>query len=257
MNNMSRQDYINLYSTYAMLCCYQHNIIDCPNDYPSIAEFTVDLKYIIMESFDGVQIWYNNNNSLIKEWESEDINFDIFTFDKLGNVFAVSSTDEHSIRLYDIKNHALLQLFEGETDDFSCITISDDGNYIAAGSNKGIVRVWDMHSGQLVSSWKVDDFNVLSLSFGHDVRKIITITHDSLQVWDVLSGAHIQLLEKSSFSGWNNNISVLNNGQLLIITDESIRSYTIIPLQDLIDEARSRVSKRELTYYEKRKFYLI
>lgn len=233
------------------------SIIDCPNDYPSIAEFTIDLKYIIMESFGGVQIWYNHNNNLIKEWESEDVNFDKLACDKLGNVFAISSTDEHSIRLYDIKNHTLLQLFEGDTDDFSCIAISDDGNYIAAGSNKGIVRVWDVHSGHLVSSWKVYDFHILSLSFGHDINKIITITYDSLQVWDMLSGTHIQLIEKSSFSGWNNTIHVLNDGQLLIITDESISSYKIAPLQDLIDEARSRVSKRELTHYEKRKFYLV
>lgn len=232
------------------------SIIDCPNDYPSMAAFTIDLKYIIMGSFEGAQMWYNNNNKLIKEWESEDINFDILACDKLGNIFAVSSTDEHSIRLYDIQNHTLLQFFEGETDNFSCIAISDDGNYIAAGSNKGIVRVWDVHSGQLVSSWKVDDFHILSLAFGHDIRKIITITYDSLQVWDMLSGTHIQLIEKSSFSGWNNTIHVLNDGQLLIITDESISSYKIAPLQDLIDEAHSRVSKRELTYYEKRKFYL-
>lgn len=150
----------------------------------------------------------------------------------------------------------MFQLFEGEADDFSCIAISDEGSYIAAGSNKGIVRVWDMCSGRLVSSWKVADFIVLSLSFWDNARKIITITYESLQVWDVVSGTYIQSIEKSHFSGLENTISVLNDCQLLIITDESICSYKIAPLQDLIDEARRRLSKRELTYYEKRKFYL-
>lgn len=233
------------------------SIIDCPNDYPSIAEFTVDGKYIVMASLDGVQIWSNQNNSLIKEWESEDIDFDILACDRLGKLFAVSARDEHSIRLYNIKTHTLLKLFKAETDEFSCIAISGKDSYIAAGSDKGIVRVWDMHSGQLVSSWKVGDFSVCALSFGDDESKIITITYNSVQIWDVLSGAYIQTLEKgSSFSTWDNSIYVLNDGQLLIIGDKSISSYTFSPLQDLIDATRKRLYKRELTYYEKRRFYL-
>jgi general transcriptional corepressor TUP1 len=66
------------------------------------------------------------------------------------------------------------------------VCISPDGNLVAAGSLDTIVRIWDVHTGQLVERLKGHKDSVYSVAFTPDGRGLVSGSLDkTLKYWDV------------------------------------------------------------------------
>lgn len=84
------------------------------------------------------------------------------------------------------------------------VCISPDGSLVAAGSLDTIVRIWDVHSGQLVERLKGHRDSVYSVAFTPDGRGLVSGSLDkTLKYWDVQP-----LLSRSR----NGSISSKNGG---------------------------------------------
>ena len=66
------------------------------------------------------------------------------------------------------------------------VCISPDGNLVAAGSLDTIVRIWDVHTGQLIERLKGHRDSVYSVAFTPDGRGLVSGSLDkTLKYWDV------------------------------------------------------------------------
>jgi WD40 repeat protein len=62
--------------------------------------------------------------------------------------------------------------FSGNTDYVHAVTFSPGGKYIASGGYDGIIRIWDIGSGDLVNSININN-KIFKLYFDSDAKKII------------------------------------------------------------------------------------
>jgi WD40 repeat protein len=64
--------------------------------------------------------------------------------------FAVSGSDDHTLRVWDLKSGGLVHTMEGHTDSIAAVAISSDGHRAISGSADYTLRVWDLKSGKIL-----------------------------------------------------------------------------------------------------------
>ncbi len=129
-----------------------------------------------------------------------------------------------NIKLLSSKGY-LLRTLKGNEDCIKSIIFSNDGKLIAAADERGVVSIWAVANGNILSSWQVDTANYQELagfSFSDNNEMLITATISGVvKVWD-LSGS---VLETFKVFNNNNAIWLVNRGKNVVTMDR--RSQTI------------------------------
>ena len=102
-------------------------------------------------------------------------------------------------RVEDGKQIATLALAAGPT--VYCVAVSKDGRWIAAGTNNGVVIMWDAKTFEKVFSHK--EGNSVNVTFGVDfspdsTRLMASHSHTAT-VWDVATRKKVQILDHENF----------------------------------------------------------
>lgn len=67
-----------------------------------------------------------------------------------------------------------------------CIAVSPDARWVATGSFDGVVRIWDVLSGELVERLKGEQISIRSVAFHPDSEGLISGSEDkTVSYWDI------------------------------------------------------------------------
>lgn len=131
---------------------------------------------------------------------------------------------------------------------------SPDGRFLAMSGGEGIFQIWDLNKGRDSSENEEPLLLVghaglvTGLDFSPDSSKIASVGFDgTTRIWDVESGQQILSLP-SQDPVWGVTFSPDGKRLATTSTDGVVRVY-ILDLEELIDQARSRVT-RSLTTAE-------
>jgi WD40 repeat protein/transcriptional regulator with XRE-family HTH domain len=126
------------------------------------------------------------------------------------------------------------------TDTFDvtwAVAISGDGQYWAAASKRGEVRVWEQRGQTLLRVWQAHTDTTFALAFSPDGRSLVSGSWDgTIKQWDLESGALL-------WSGWHTNgalsVAFAPDGDLLASggNDATVQLWDLqsgTPLQTLV-----------------------
>jgi WD40 repeat protein len=65
--------------------------------------------------------------------------------DFISHKYIVSSSDDKTIKLWDIKSAKLIKTFKGHTDNIKAVSITPDGKNIISGSDDYTIKLWDIN----------------------------------------------------------------------------------------------------------------
>ena len=98
-----------------------------------------------------------------------------------------------SLRVWNLKTG--LQIGENWEDgkySVSTIALSPDGKTVASGSDDGVVRLWDIDTGNVIAKWMGHSGRVWSVCWSRDGQRVATGSTDgTARVWDMESGKTI------------------------------------------------------------------
>ncbi len=114
----------------------------------------------------------------------------IFTSDNLS---LVSGYEYNNISFWDLKTHTIVK--ELEVDDVTSLSLSMDGNILAAGTSDGRILVLDLSTGKSLMTWrgedyKIDKYSSVEFSDSFDQR-----------IYDITFSPTTSLLASSSLVG--------------------------------------------------------
>lgn len=235
------------------------NIIDVCESWPISAIFVKQGKYICSGSLGKkLQMWRNKKGNLLKTWEIDNIDNEKYCIEEKNNLLAVLQFDHKKILLYDLASGdriADIQVDLKGDESINCISLSPNCNYVACGSDKGYVRIWETKHYKQIASWMTSYCYVDSIIFCCKEDKIFTLSEKTLKVWDVKTGRFIQTLDEE-MGMYDYLFIVSNKRDLYLKSSKGIYSYSFMPLQELIDLAYYQLRNRGLTSEESRKYYL-
>ncbi|UOG90480.1 MAG: caspase family protein [Candidatus Thiothrix sulfatifontis] len=155
--------------------------------------FSSDDKYVFSGGRDGtLRKWSRNAGLAIGKH-----------FDTLSSTLAFSPDNKyilsgfsHGLELWDIATaKCTSDLWVNET--IRSVAFSPDGKQVVSAGEKGVLRLWDVTTGELIGNGKPwvghdDDDYVYQVRFSPDGKKVISGSSDrSLMLWDVSSGMPI------------------------------------------------------------------
>ena len=102
-----------------------------------------------------------------------------------------------TIKLWDTRTGALLQLFRGHTGAVSSVCFSPDGKRLASCGNDRMVCLWDADSGRAIHALKGHTDMVWGVCFSPDGRRVASAGEDQLvKIWDAETGQCLHDLKR-------------------------------------------------------------
>jgi WD40 repeat protein len=96
------------------------------------------------------------------------------------------------IRFWQVETGKLLrQVEEEESYSMAGIVFSPDGKLLAWAGNTGMIRLWDVDTGQQVLRWQGPKFAIRCLAFSPSGKELATLGISAVQRWDVATGKEI------------------------------------------------------------------
>ncbi|MEP0871270.1 NB-ARC domain-containing protein [Trichocoleus desertorum AS-A10] len=119
-------------------------------------------------------------------------------------------------------------VFTETTGSILAITFSPDGNLLATGETDGILRLWHVHSGRQILTWKGHSSWVSSVVFSPDGSILASSNLDhTIRFWDIATKTYLRTLE--GHTGWVQDILFSVDGQLLFSasSDQTVKIWQV------------------------------
>jgi WD40 repeat protein len=98
---------------------------------------------------------------------------------------------------------ALLRTLPVGKDSVESVSISLEGDMVAAGDQRGVIDVWEAASGRLLHTLQTSGGSVWSVAFSPDGKMLAAGTGNSPKVWDIGSGALLRAFPGRDGSIWS------------------------------------------------------
>jgi WD40 repeat protein len=111
--------------------------------------------------------------------------------------WALSGSDDKTLRLWEVANGRCVRIFEGHTDWVISVALSPDGRWVLSGSADKTLRLWEVASGCCVRTFEGHTEGVTSVALSADGRWALSGNwwDKSLRLWEVASGRCVRTLE--------------------------------------------------------------
>jgi len=115
---------------------------------------------------------------------------------------AISTSADHTLRLWDLKSGKELRTLKGHTDEVRAVALTKDGRQAISASFDATIKVWDLNSGEILRTLrghKDGDIQggarVRTVALTPDEQWVISGSADhTLKIWDLTHGKKLRTL---------------------------------------------------------------
>jgi RNA polymerase sigma factor (sigma-70 family) len=183
--------------------------------------FTPEGKQLVSKGDDGVRVWDTANGKELwrlapppgENWtQATDLSSD-------GEQLAVVHGPNSAVDLWNVRRGKKIDSF-GQG-DYSLVRLSPDGKLAAIGTNAAGIEIWDVARREKLRSWKAQKWQIMSLDFSADSRRLLTCGNENtLRLWDVATGRQLQEFAIPHWSVQNlTSVPLSPDGSLLAVIE--------------------------------------
>lgn len=104
----------------------------------------------------------------------------------------LASAEGNTVKLYGSASRKVLRTLKGHSEMVTCIAFSPLENILVSGSNDTTIKLWDIASGEELSTQPVGD--VYNVAFSPDGKILASVASDKIiKLWAVTAGAELRL----------------------------------------------------------------
>jgi WD40 repeat protein len=158
------------------------------------------------------QLWDVKTGKELRTLEGTDDLWGIaFSPDGRRAVFGAHAADsragENTLWISDVNSSAMVKRL-GNGEAVRAVDYSPDGTRVAAGhypfgeSTRGVTRVYDVQTGEVVRSFETPTGAAGCVRFSPDGKKLLTASHTTMRLWDLQSGKLLKRFDGHSAGVW-------------------------------------------------------
>lgn len=144
-----------------------------------------------------VTLWNASDGLKIREFPDE-TEISAVAISPNGSALLTGNLDG-GMKLWDLDNGSLIQVFEGHTDRVYDLAFSPNGTRILSGSRDGTLKLWDGSSGSLLLNLTVPGGEVRSVDYAPDGSRLLSgggqVVGGHAQLWDESNGHLLRTFE--------------------------------------------------------------
>ncbi|MBI4242946.1 MAG: caspase family protein [Planctomycetes bacterium] len=174
--------------------------------------FSPNGRQLAAGSPDGnVTFWNVETGAELSAYRQKPVNCVVFSPD--GKKLAL--LDSSSPKLFDVDAGKEIISFEGAIDSGCAISLSPNGDLLAAGSTEESILVFEIKTGKLIKTLKGHTKSIHSVVFSPDSRFLASGSKDlTIRLWDLSKGKEIKTLEGHSSNVYS--VAFSPDGKLLV-----------------------------------------
>ena len=221
-------------------------------DYGCEIVFSPDGKLLAGGRADEALVWDVQTGKELHAFKHESRVASV-AFSPDGEKIATGSADG-TARLWDLKNAKESGTFKGQTASVSHVCFSIDGKHVITGRENGHVEIWDISTGREFMSFSGHSEVVNDITFSRDGKLMATASDDgTAKVW--LANTDEELFSLDSHASGVKTVAFSPDRSRLVITNSNGDAlvYTL-DVEELINLAKQRVSRRDLTEDERKRY---
>jgi WD40 repeat protein len=118
------------------------------------------------------------------------------------------------IRLWDLTKQLPLGTLVRFDNTIYTLAVSPDGQTVASGNDKGVVKIWDLNSRKLIRQFKAHSQIITGLAFTPNGANLVSSSRDkTIKIWNVNQGTVVRTL--LGHKSWVNAIAINPDGTTL------------------------------------------
>lgn len=209
--------------------------------------FSQDSQWLVTGASDNALIvWDAKSLEQIDEMKGHDDHIHVVNV-TADNRFVVSA-GHRSVKVWDTRDFSLVRSLERTMlqDDFS-LAIHPQKNLVATGASIGVIKVWDMETGQVVGQYEGHSDEIRAVNFFPDGTRLISSSYDNtIRLWDTESGR--ELLTLFGYEGQANSVLFSRDGYYAIagLKNGDIKIWPGIAVQELAKKRQQQARKENL-----------
>jgi WD40 repeat protein len=130
--------------------------------------------------------------------------------------FALSGSDDHTLKLWEVATGQCLRTFTGHTDKVESVCMSADGQFALSGSDDHSLKLWEVATGQCLRTFTEHTKSVSSVCLSTDGRFAFSGSDDhTLKLWEVTTGQYLR-----TFKGHANSVCLSADGRFVLSGSE-------------------------------------
>jgi WD40 repeat protein len=142
---------------------------------------------------------------------------------------AVSASDDHTLKLWDLENGAELATLRGHSAPVNAVAVTPDGKLAVSSSYDKSVKVWDLEETREICALVGHSHLVNLLAITPDGGKVVSASYDrTLKLWDL--GAGVPVHTFWGHLGWVNAVCITPDGRHLISAsqDQTLKIWDLV-----------------------------
>lgn len=205
--------------------CISHKLLSHTNTISKVS-YSSDGKYVFSASWDGTIFLSNIITGEVKSRKVVD-HINSASFSKKGDYISVSS--DSIILILDIDGEIITQIKEQSYVIFNegSISFSPNGEYILSVTGDKSIKIWNIHTGNLITQLPIQNTYILSANWSPDGRYIVASNDEGeIQIWN-FETRHLELKWKGH-SDRINSVRYSKDGNLIVSAshDEKIKIWS-------------------------------
>ncbi len=186
-------------------------------------------------------LWDASSGERIATLDEDPGEINDLEFSPDGTLLAGASVTEN-VTVWELSSGEALRSLSAGDEPLWGVAFSPDGEFLAASGPGGTVKVWRVATGELLQSMVGHIGSVSDVAFSPEGQMLATASEDrTARLWDVSTGRELLMLTGHA-SGIIEVAFSPDGTRLATAGDETVRVY-VLPIQELIDLARSRLTR--------------
>ena len=153
------------------------------------SDISPNRSYVVSDDNNDINIWDTRTGQIVRKIQghTDYIRSLLITKD---SKYVISASEDKSIKVWNLKNGKLEKVLYSNDSAIYNMAMSTNKNWLVFSDGKGVIRVLDMHTEEIIQSFTEESKDIRALDIDNEGKYVLSggYSKTSMNLWDISTG---------------------------------------------------------------------